>query len=60
MEIQVGDRITFRYTDINLISNTIIEDETSLEIFERYIEEGDKEILKIERPIGYNVVYEKN
>lgn len=54
MDIQVGDRVTYKYKDENDIKINIITSNNDKAI----ISQNDKEILKIERP-KYEVVEEK-
>ena len=64
MDIQVGDKITYKYlnNNDNKIYTSIIEDIGDLKTYERMIESrieiGSIEILKIERP-KYEVVEER-
>ena len=59
MDIQVGDRIAFKYLfDDNEIYTFIIRNTADLEDYEKMKENNRIEILKIERP-KYEVVEEK-
>ena len=59
MDIQVGDRITYRYLEIkDKIFIAIINVLSELIDYERMVKENQIEILKIERP-KYEVIEEK-
>ena len=59
MDIQIGDRVTYKYNnDDDKIYTSIIQDDGDLEDYKERIESKSLTILKIERP-KYEVVEEK-